>query len=687
MSNLRAFVIAVVIVATLGFPGTALAQAVETPAERDARMQWWRDARFGMFIHWGLYSIPAGEWNGQTNHAEWIRTTAQIPLAQYDNFVAQFNPVKFDAAAWVRMAKDAGMKYIVITTKHHDGFCLFDSKQTDFDIMATPYGRDIMRQLAEACRAEGIRMCWYHSIMDWHHPDYLPRRDWEKSRTAEGADFNRYTSYLHNEVAELLTNYGDIGVMWFDGEWENTWTHEQGKTLYELCRSLQPNVIINNRVDTGRSGMAGMTAEGEFVGDFGTPEQEIPATGVPGVDWETCMTMNGNWGYNRNDHNWKSAEDLIHKLVDIASKGGNFLLNIGPTAEGEFPPEAVERLKAIGAWMNVNGESIYGTSASPFARLDWGRCTMKTHGETTTLYLHAFKWPKDGVLVVPGLGNDKFSARLLGPGATALSTSRAGSDLHITVPAVAPDAIDTVIALEVAGEPIVYEPPVIDAPANILVKPMNVTIAASAAALEARYTLDGSEPTAQSPVANGPISISDSCVLRTRTFHDGRPASAIVERRFTLVNPRPAESSMAGTIPGVMVAVYEGDWSNLPDFSQIRPTRLTHAATIELPSGPAQEHVARVFSGWIHVPSDDVYEFSLTSDDGSRMMIVQRVIVENNGLHSSREERGVVALSSGWHKFIVQHFNKSGQAECTLRMAPAGQPLQPIHADSYRRTP
>jgi alpha-L-fucosidase len=301
----------------------------------DARIKWWREARFGMFIHWGLYAIPAGEWQGETNHAEWIRTTARIPIEVYDEFVHQFNPVGFDADAWVRMAKDAGMKYIVITSKHHDGFCLFDSEYTDYDVMSTPFQRDILKELADACQKHGIKMCWYHSIMDWHHPDYLPRRAWE-DRPTEGADLDRYIVHMKNQLRELVQNYGEIGVLWFDGEWEDTWNHQYGQDLYDYVRSLQSNIIINNRVDVGRAGMQGLTKEGAFAGDFGTPEQEIPPTGLPGVDWETCMTMNDHWGYNRHDDNWKSTEDLIRKLADIASKGGNFLLNVGPTARGCF---------------------------------------------------------------------------------------------------------------------------------------------------------------------------------------------------------------------------------------------------------------------------------------------------------------------------------------------------------------
>ncbi len=348
----------------------------ETKAQHDARMQWWRDARFGLFIHWGLYSVLAGQWGNETGYAEWIRDQAQIPVEEYDKLVSKFDPVKFNADEWVKMAKDAGMKYIVITSKHHDGFNLFDSKYTDFDVMSTPFHRDILKELADACHKQGMKICWYHSIMDWHHPDYLPRRTWEKNRSTEGADFERYVKYLKNELKELLTNYGEIGVLWFDGEWESTWSDERGKELYNYVRSLQPNIIINNRVSSARSGLEGFTSEGGFAGDFGTPEQQVPATGLPGVDWESCITMNDHWGYNKNDHNWKSAKELLQMLADIASKGGNFLLNIGPTAEGVFPPTSMERLKDIGKWMKVNGESIYGTQASPFTKLEWGRCTQ-----------------------------------------------------------------------------------------------------------------------------------------------------------------------------------------------------------------------------------------------------------------------------------------------------------------------
>jgi len=423
------------------------APPAETKQQHDARMAWWREARFGMFIHWGLYAIPAGEWKGKkiAGIGEWIMERGRIPVAEYEPLAKQFNPVKFDARAWARIAKNAGMKYMVITSKHHDGFCLWDSAVSDYDVMSSPFKRDILKELSEACKAEGVVLCFYHSIMDWHHPDYLPRRPWDK-RPTEGASLERYIeTYLKPQLKELVTRY-DPGVLWFDGEWEKTWTHEHGIMLYDYVRSLKPSIIINNRVDKGRKGMQGMNKEGDFRGDFGTPEQEIPATGVPGVDWETCMTMNDTWGFKSYDHKWKPADDLIRKLADIASKGGNFLLNVGPNSAGEIPAPSVERLAAMGKWMAVNSESIYGTSASPFAKLPFGRCTQKPG----KLYLHVFNWPADGKLKLPGLKNEIAKAYLLADRDKALSVSADGG-VTIALPGEAPDKIDSVVVLEIQG--------------------------------------------------------------------------------------------------------------------------------------------------------------------------------------------------------------------------------------------
>ena len=422
----------------------------ETPEARAERMAWWKEARFGMFIHWGLYAVPAGEHNGQRTDGigEWIMDHLHIPIAEYEPYAAQFNPVKFQAEEWVRIAKQAGMKYIVITSKHHDGFALWDSKVTEWDIMdATPFKRDILAELAEACKKEGIRLCFYHSIMDWHHPDaqaaFEPNYHQYGDSGLTNPQFPRYIeTYMKPQIQELLSRYGDIGVMWFDGEWIPDFTHEQGLDLYQFVRSLQPDIVINNRVDKGRQGMQGMTMAGEFVGDFGTPEQEIPDTGMPGVDWESCMTMNDTWGYKSFDDNWKSTKTLIHNLIDITSKGGNFLLNVGPTAEGLIPEASVERLAGMGQWMQLNSEAIYGAEASPFAKPAWGRFTHR--GDQ--LYAHVFDWPKNGKLLLPEVQSAQAVQLLASGSALSFAITKAG--LEIQLPSSAPDSIATVIAIQ-----------------------------------------------------------------------------------------------------------------------------------------------------------------------------------------------------------------------------------------------
>jgi alpha-L-fucosidase len=338
--------------------------ATESPAAKDARMQWWRDATFGMFIHWGAYAVPAGEYKGAEvkGVGEWIMHSANIPIPEYERFVGQFNPQQFNALEWVRIAKKAGMKYIVITSKHHDGFSLWDSKVTTYDVMdASPFRRDILKELSEACQAEGIRLCFYHSIMDWHQPDAESKKDYTHQQSPN-PDWARYReTYLKPQLKELVTNY-DPAVLWFDGEWIPEWTEEQGRELYDWLRAMKPSLIINNRVGKGRNGMQGMNAYAHATGDFGTPEQEI-LEGTSDLDWESCMTMNDTWGFKRSDTNWKSAKVLIDNLVDIAAKGGNYLLNVGPDATGRIPQASVDRLAEMGRWLAVNGEAIYGTRA------------------------------------------------------------------------------------------------------------------------------------------------------------------------------------------------------------------------------------------------------------------------------------------------------------------------------------
>ena len=420
--------------------------AKESPEQFEQRTAWWREAKFGMFIHWGIYSVPADstDLQGKKGIGEWYFSNKQMQVKDYEKFAAQFDPVKFDARTWVKTAKDAGMKYIVITSKHHDGFDMFDTKLSSYCITkATPFKRDPMKELAAECARQGIKLCFYHSIMDWHHPDYVPRRKWEVvSRPADGANLDRYIDYMKGQLRELLTNYGPIGILWFDGGWEHNAQELHSEEVNAMIRSIQPGILINDR--------------NNLPEDYATPEQNIPANALPnGRLWETCMTMNDTWGYAKNDTNWKSSEDLIRRLIDIASKGGNFLLNVGPTAEGVFPDAIDERLAQIGAWMKVNGESIYGTTQSPFRKLPFdGRVTTKGN----TLYLHVFSWPKEE-LRLSDLETPIVGARALEGNETLTAKSEQSGDTKVVAISRPKklNPIATVIELRLAGPPQVAE--------------------------------------------------------------------------------------------------------------------------------------------------------------------------------------------------------------------------------------
>jgi len=421
------------------------------------RAQWFEQDRFGMFIHWGVYSV--------IGRGEWVQDTGQIPLEEYVKLYPKFNPEEFDAEQWVLQAKQAGQKYIVITTKHHDGFCMFDSKLTDYTIMHTPFGRDVCKEMADACKKHGIRLGFYYSIMDWHHPDYVPVRKWEKDRSTEGADFDRYVEYMRGQIRELMTGYGPICALWFDGGWEHTSPEdkEKFKSIIAMARELQPQMLVNDRANIG--------------GDYKTPEQYIPPTGV--VDekgrpmlWEVCMTMTTGhgsfaptawWGYDRHETVFKPTAELIHKLVDVASKGGNFLLNVGPTPEGTIRPEEAKRLEEVGRWMDKYGEAIYGTTASPFRLLPFfGRVTQKGN----RLFVHVFDWPADRKLRLPGLKTEVKTASPMNKPEVKLDVARRRraqtEEVVVTLPETPSDPIASVVVLECAGtpevEPLVLRP-------------------------------------------------------------------------------------------------------------------------------------------------------------------------------------------------------------------------------------
>jgi len=426
-------------------------QAPESPAQRNTRMEWWRDARFGMFIHWGAYAVPAGTYHGERIRGigEWIMSRAHIPILDYEKYVHRFNPTRFDADEWVRIAQEAGMKYIIITSRHHDGFAIFDSKVSSYDIMdATPYQRDAIKALSEAAHRAGLRFGVYYSIMDWHHTDAQgPNYPDYNSRTWSNPNFGRYVdAYMKPQIKELLTQYPSIDVLWFDGEWIADWTDERGRDLYNYVRAIRPSLIVNNRVGHSRQGLSGLNKEGHVdLGDFGTPEQQVPPEGLPGVDWETCMTMNDTWGFKSYDDDWKDTRTLLRTLIDVASKGGNFLLNVGPTAEGVIPAPIVWRLREMGDWMKTNGEAIYGTAVSPYGMPLWGRYTVKRG----RVYAHVFDWPKNGRLELTGVNEQPLRAYLLADG-KPLPIER-DSGLAVRLPTVPPSTIASVVVLQVGG--------------------------------------------------------------------------------------------------------------------------------------------------------------------------------------------------------------------------------------------
>jgi len=443
--------------AAVGVAGQPAAPPADRYADVMARTAWWREARFGMFIHFGAYAVPA--------RGEWVQSNERLSAEAYRPWVDSFRPVDYDPRAWARLARKAGMKYAVMTAKHHDGFCLFDSALTDYKISSRFDGRDLVREYLDAFRAEGLRVGLYYSVIDWHHPDYPnvgnhPMRD-DAGYAKQPRDWNRYLGYMHGQVEELVTRYGRLDLLWLDYSFDEYRGEKWGaEALVRMVRERQPGILINNRLDVSE-GVSGTARRLGPWGDFETPEQGLPEQGLRDtqgrpIPWETCLTLNNNWGYHARDHEWKSPTQVIHALVEAVSKDGNLLLNVGPDARGRIPEPSVRILEEVGRWMARNGESVHDAGSAGLPRPEWGRYTRR--GDT--LYAH-WLYPRIGPINVGAAGDGIRSVRLLHDGSEASTSRRWWGDestgnffVNVAAPTYQtfqlPDAIDTVfeIALE-----------------------------------------------------------------------------------------------------------------------------------------------------------------------------------------------------------------------------------------------
>ncbi len=456
-------------------PAPVVMRTPETPEQHDARMAWWREAKFGMFIHWGLYCIPAdGEWHMRAH---------QEPLAEYSKLAAEFNPTKFNADEWAALAREAGMKYMVLTTKHHDGFAMFHSKASAYNIYdATPFKRDPLKELSEACPKYGIKLGAYYSVIaDWGHPGGgagCPKWD-----PAQKGDLDDYINNISiPQVKELLTNYGPIAVMWFDSDGSQVGTAERA-ARYGPVLALQPNIIVDPRLQN-------------YPGDFQTSEGHVPML-APKGDWELCTKVNSNWGFTHAPAH--SLAEILDQLIDAWGKGGNVLLNVGPDRDGIIPPDSAQRLREIGAWLKINGEAIYGSTAGPFTYLPWGTATQK--GDM--LYLFVLDWPKDGTLKVP-MDAPVDHANLLADPGKPLTTQIVDGKTIVQLPAQAPDPAASVVALKMKGEIKPYH--------SLL---LNKTVVSSENQKGAQGAVDDSGPDWRIPGQSGSIQVD---MGQPRTF-------------------------------------------------------------------------------------------------------------------------------------------------------------------------
>lgn len=683
---------------------------------------WWRDARFGMFIHWGLYSEAAGSWKDRFvgGWTEWLLSRAKIDPVEYQReLLPRFDPEKFDARAIARAAKSAGMGYVVVTTKHHEGFCLWDSADSPSDIAMTPFGasgRSLLKELAEACAAEGLKLGFYYSLLDWHDADYLPRRAWDArsvpATSGEDGDasagYARYAKRMRTHIEELLGGeFGEIAILWGDGDWEHGSEAHQSKALIARARELQPGLLVNNRW--------------AMPGDYDTPENTIPDA-PPARAWETCMTMNESWGYTPRVETYKPAAELVRMLADIASKDGNFLLNVGPDGDGLLDAVALERLGEIGEWMNRNGESIRGTRGASTigapAVYPWGRLTVRHFdcrvGESGVgaIYIHVFDMPESGEILLPGLAATVAEASVLGvPGiggsvgvggaaGQGIEVAPRGGDSVVRVPAglVAaarrglPEGVtnaDVVVRLDVSSWPPIAGTPVPSAAPGYFMESMALAFDVPAGS-EVLVTTDGSTPR----IANGQLGattrrlvsrddvVTLTCTsrVRARAVVRGELVGSEFAGTYTLATPWPAVAAAvmpagfdpARDLPPFRVAVIEGgpgEFDRVPALERFqKPTRVLSIGlkpggqSLQLPDGLPEDNYGLLLEGFIVVPETGIWEFSLTSDDGSRLWIDGKEVIDNDGPHGAKEVRGQAPLAAGIHLLRVGYFEAGGAA-------------------------
>ncbi len=661
---------------TLCFGGSIVRGASDEIAPPD--FAWWREARFGMFVHWGLYSEAGSVWNGHflPGWSEWMLNRKKIPPAEYHaELTPRFDPVDFDADVWVRTAKDAGMKYIVITTKHHEGFSLWPSAVTDQDIAATKFGkpktdggrgRDPIRELADACQRHGLKLGFYYSLLDWSNPDYLPRREWDTRPTA-GADYARYAQFMRAQVKELLDGrYGKIAVLWGDGDWEHGAREHTSDEIVAMARALQPGILVNDRWAQS--------------GDYATPENKIPDAGLD-RPWETCMTLNGSWGYARDDHDFKSAAVVLQNLADIVSKGGNYLLNIGPDGRGRIDPESLAVLASIGQWMHTHSSAIYGNGRALLSVPEWGRWTLAlTSDGSAAINAHLFSAPKSGVLRLDGVIDDPTRVRVLGGEFESPTFRRKGPDLIVdlspaAIEMIAKSSPHPVIAFDFASQPKILAAPTIVGDERLFVGSMIVRFFPPPLGATIHVTTDGSQPTAHTPAitpnAQGEyaIAIDHTATVRARTSWQNNMSNGETTINFSRSELSPAQT--CGDRVGLDARVIVGEFETVPASTTFDSSKQSNTVeSVTIPRGVPADRFAVQLRGMIDAPSSGVYRFEIASDDGSELWIDGIRVIDHGGLHGATPKIGDVALAAGCHEIDVRMFESVGSESLTLRWRP-----------------